>query len=536
MDAPTSSGSRGWVRGLRPIFYWLLLVLVLFGIRTHQRLMEKTRLNFSVSMQGQAIDATATFDGKPAFSGQKIPLGNHTFVVTHPKGETFSTNLFIWYGKHDFGEIKLKRSKGTLSVQSTLPASKITITGPEFSTTLYDSTGTNFTLPTGQYIVRAEYPHWSQSQNVAVFADTTASSIFSPRLGALHLTCNREGATFDLRFSNGQNVDNGNLPVTVVGLPTGGYQLTVSYQNRQMQKSVLVEAGVTNEMPLEFVLGTARLESDPAGADVRASDGTYLGHTPLDLPDMTPQMAQFSLSLSGYEPVSVTLEIIADQTNSCRTNLVSLRYLSAMRDARSYLAALNYDAVVQATGEALNAKPGDADALALQTEANGHVSAERQREERLKRPREVFDALCSRSSDTRLFAEHELKTSKPAKEVEAAIVKSLQASPMGFQILYDGLAHPETYQVTARYTFSLGILGGTERDCLLVVGQTKDDETQILFKVLEFQVQHTIVNFHDEKRLIPLHPSRIQMNDILQSQVQEGIRNVTVRIQSAIGQ
>ena len=88
----------------------------------------------------------------------------------------------------------------------------------------------------------------------------------------------------------------------------------------------------------------------------------------------------------------------------------------------------------------------------------------------------------------------------------------------------------------ARYTFSLGILGGTEGDCLLVVGQTKDDETQILFKVLEFQVQHTIVNFHDEKRLIPLHPSRIQMNDILQSQVQEGIRNVTERIQSAIGQ
>src|ERR1039458_6453787 len=131
MDAPTSPDERGWVRGLRPIFYWLLLVLVLFGIRTHQRLMEKTRLNFSVSLQGQAIDATAALDGKPAFSGQKIPLGNHTFVVTHPKGETFSTNLFIWRSEEHTSELKLNRGKGTLSVRSTLPASKITITGPD---------------------------------------------------------------------------------------------------------------------------------------------------------------------------------------------------------------------------------------------------------------------------------------------------------------------------------------------------------------------------------------------------------------------
>ena len=40
-------------------------------------------------------------------------------------------------------------------------------------------------------------------------------------------------------------------------------------------------------------------------------------------------------------------------------------------------------------------------------------------------------------------------------------------------------------------TFSWAFLGGTERDCLIVVGQAKDDETQIWFKVLEYQVQHT---------------------------------------------
>jgi hypothetical protein len=97
--SPTLSESRMqyWRRVLRPLFWWLLLVLVLYGIRTHQRLMEKTRLNFTATLAGQTPfpEAVTTFDGKPIFSGQNIPLGNHQFTVMHPKGETFSTNFFV---------------------------------------------------------------------------------------------------------------------------------------------------------------------------------------------------------------------------------------------------------------------------------------------------------------------------------------------------------------------------------------------------------------------------------------------------------
>ncbi len=98
------------------------------------------------------------------------------------------------------------------------------------------------------------------------------------------------------------------------------------------------------------------------------------------------------------------------------------------------------------------------------------------------------------------------------------------------------MIQPETYEITGGQIFSLGILGGTERLLLLVVGQTKDDETQILFKVLEYQIQHTIVNFQDQKQLIPMHPSRMQMNEINQRHVQEGVPLVTERIQTAIQQ
>ncbi|HEV2330287.1 MAG TPA: hypothetical protein VGY56_16010, partial [Verrucomicrobiae bacterium] len=262
---------------------------------------------------------------------------------------------------------------------------------------------------------------------------------------------------------------------------------------------------------------------------------------PLLLPDLTPQTAQFKLSRYGYEPVSVTLAITADQTNSFSTNLVSIGYVSAMQQARAYLAASNYEAAAQAAGAALNAKPGDADALAVQNEANKHLNAERQRVERLTRPKRAFDSLCADYRDANLFGEHELITSKPAAAVAQAIVGALTNSPGAFEIRQDNSPEPETYVVVGRYTFSLGILGGTERDCLVAVGQTKDDETQIWFKVLQYQIQHTVtsnglLSYHDNKNLIPISPSRMQMTGVLETLLQQGEQMVSERIQKALGQ
>lgn len=535
------NGIGHFFRVLRPLVWWLILVLVLYSIRTHERLLEQTRLNFNASLQGQPIDAVATLDGKPALSGQKISLGRRTFSVVYPKAEPFSTNLFIWYGRHDLGEIKLKRSTGTLNVKATPPATTISIAGPEFSTNLYNTAGTSLTVPTDQYTVQADYPHWSQSQNPIVFASLTASCVFAPRFGALHLTCNKDDATYRLESDNGQSVESGNLPATVVELPTGSYRLTIGYHNRQTQESTVIEAGVTNEMPIQFVLGAAKLETVPSGAGVLTANGNYLGQTPLLLPDITPQTARFNLSLSGYEPVSVTLDITADQTNFYSTNLVSIGYVSAMQQARAYLAASNYEGAVQAAGAALNAKPGDADALTVQNEANKHLNAERQRVEKLTRPKRAFDSLCADYRDANLFEAHELTTSKPAATVAEAIVGALTNSPGAFEIRQDDSPEAETYVVVGRYTFSLGILGGTERDCLVAVGQTKDDETQIWFKVLEYQVHHIVtsnglLDYHDNKQLIPVSPSRMQMNDIFESQLRQGVQIVTERIEQAIGQ
>ena len=317
--------------------------------------------------------------------------------------------------------------------------------------------------------------------------------------------------------------------------------MTVSYHNRQVQKSVFLKAGVTNEVAAEFVLGTARLETEPAGVSVESADGSYLGQTPLDVHDLPPQPAQFKLSKPGYEPVTVRADIVADQTTTCRTNLIDARYRPALQSARQYLAAANYENAAQAVGEALIAKPGDFDALALQTEANTHLSAERQRLAQLKRPRMVFDALCEKNQDAALFKEYEFKTSRSAQEVSSAIVKALQASPQAFDIENSWAAPSDMYETVAHQTFSLGILGGSERKCLLVVGQTKAGETQILFKVLEYQIKHIIqanmqFNVSDDKLLIPIHSSQMQMNDNLLARLRDGVQIVTEKVKQAIGQ
>ncbi|HEV2330007.1 MAG TPA: hypothetical protein VGY56_14595, partial [Verrucomicrobiae bacterium] len=143
--------------------------------------------------------------------------------------------------------------------------------------------------------------------------------------------------------------------------------------------------------------------------------------------------------------------------------------------------------------------------------------------------------------DASLFVEHELNTSKPAKEVALAVVSALTNAPGAFQIERNDSNEPETYEIVAQYTFSLGILGGTERDCLVVVSQAKDDETQIWFKVLQYQIQHTVtsnglLSYHDNKNLIPISPSRMQMTDVLQTLLQQGEQMVSERIQKALGQ
>jgi len=589
MDAPNSTDERGWMCGLRPLFYWLLLVLLLFGIRTHQRLMEKTRLNFVVTLQGQPTGANATFDGKPAISGQNISLGNHSFVVTHPKGITFSTNMFVWYGEHDLGTIDLQRAKGTLAVIADPPAQLLSIIGPEWSVTLTNSSGLTNSVPTDQYTVQSRYAHWGRADDVTVYSDSTATWRIAPRLGAVQLSCNQSDATFQLLTLDGRQLETGGFPDLIRELPEGNYKLISQHHGHESVKTLPINAGMTNDCPVEFQYGAAVLETDPAGALVQDAQGRDWGVTPLDLPELLPGTLQVTLHRAGYEPVPVSLEITANETVTFRTNLINTGYTGAMKSARQYMDAANYTKALQAVGDALVAKPDDMEAVALQHEAtglgqlqrakamaaagdyidggkeltlalqslpdNGEIKQliadykqhepeqiERERVERLNRPKAVYDSLTAQAADASLFDDHELKTGKPANDASAAIVSALLYTQPAYKITRNDSPQPETYVIVATQN-DTGILSTSgRRECIIVCGQTTDNETQILFKDMEYMAKHNVsmpglLAFRDDEEFIPISPSRIpDMTDKVKAQLQIGVSNLTVRIQGALGQ
>jgi hypothetical protein len=591
MDAPTSPDERGWVRGLRPIFYWLLLVLLLFGIRTHQRLSEQTYLLFTVSMRGQPFfsEASTKLDRQPFSSGQRVAIGWRTFVVTHPKGETFSSNLFIWYGEHNLGKIDLKRTMGILAVTADPPAPLLSIRGPEWSVTLTNSSGLTTSVPTDQYTIESRYAHWERTDDVTVFAGSTATWRIAPRLGTVQLSCNRSNATFQLLTLNGRQVETGEFPSLITELPEGNYKLTSQHHGKERKQTLAVKAGVTNDNLVEFLYGVAVLETEPPDASVQDGNGRVWGVTPLNLPELLPGTLHLTLHRAGYEPVQVSLGITANQTATFRTNLISTSYTGGMKSAREFMAAADYDRALQAIGDALIAKPDDAEAITLQREVTGlgklqHAKmlgaagdyigsakeltlalqslpdnaeakqlladykkrepeqTERLRVERLNRPKQVYNNALGHYTDANLFDDHELKTSKPAKDVASAIASALLYVQPTYKIDKNNSPQSETYEIVGMQDVSGVLVASGVRRCIIVCGQTTDNETEILYKVMEYKTKHNVsmqglLNFKDNEQSIPINPSRIpDMTDKLKAQLQEGVSNVTARIQQAIGQ
>ena len=580
-----------WRRVLRPLFWWLLLVLVLYGIRTHERLMNQTRLTFTITLAGQppSPEATATWDGQPIFSGQKIPLGHHQFTVTHPKGDSYTTNLSIWYGAHGLGNIDLKRTMAVLAVMADPPAPWLYIHGPEFNVTLTNSPGMTSSVPTDRYVVSSKYAHWSRSDEV--LAGMPATWRIAPRLGTARITCNETDATGQFLQADGQVMEAVKFPYTISELPEGTYRVTAQHHNDTLSRTVTIAAGTTNQLSLEFLYGEAVLETEPSGATVRTGDGRYWGITPLKVVELKPGSQMFILQHAGYESVTAPLAIVVNQSTHFQTNLISVGYTGSMKAARLALNAEDYAGALKALGEALIAKPGDADALTLQRNATGLGSLQRARKlglqgdfiagqlelattlgvfpdnteaknllaefkrrepeqreklrlERLERGNVAFKNALAEYPDAGLFDQHEFKTTKPVGAVYPAILNALKIPP-AFQVVKNYSPGPETYEIRFVQQFStfMGTSAG-RRDCVIVCAQTKDDETQVLFKIVEYTTEAKIkfsignlIGTPAAVNYVPISASRIgPLSGKLQARLNEGVTNVTARIQGVIGQ
>ncbi|MFZ1072254.1 MAG: hypothetical protein WAO21_02355 [Verrucomicrobiia bacterium] len=163
---------------------------------------------------------------------------------------------------------------------------------------------------------------------------------------------------------------------------------------------------------------------------------------------------------------------------------------------------------------------------------------ERLQQERLAIPKEAL-ALALKSSAYRnegtLFEEHELKAGKPAGGIESVIISALQTGSPAFEVRTVQLRWPDTFAIVGRQDF----LGGL-RQCVIVGAQTGENETRILFTVMEYKTKHDVSlngGLAFNTSYIPLHPSEVgELTDKMKAQIAEGIQIVTARIQQAIGQ
>ena len=530
-SAPLESPPQYWRRVLRPLAWWLLLVLVLYGIRLHQRWMAQTKLNFSVTVNGRDDYSapTATFDGQPAFNSQLIPLGWHAFAVTHPKGVDYTTNLFIWYGGHDFGRIDLKRATGTLRVEAVPPAVWLAIRGPEYQLTLPVSSGTNLTIPTDEYTVTAKYAFSEERSTAVVSTYLPATVSITPRFGAARLESDPAGAT--VLDDTGRSL--GTTPVTLSQLKTGIWKFSLEHDGYEsVLASLVVSLNQTNLFQTNLVnrYYAAALRSARSSIDA----GRYAE---------AALSADEALKYQADDPVATALRqealglnhLALARMNGDRESFApaiaelnqALKFMPDHAEAKQLLADYT-----RREAEHLAAEQKRAAELAEQERRRQEAEqAERQAREKTREIYASFNALVRGAENANRFPEHELVATGEAGTIGAAIKQTLSDGDPAFRIVHSEQPRPDLLTLQARQSIFLNY-----RDCFVVVGQVRAGETRIYFKVLEYDHPPNLSLLGG---LITATVSQTGKNPEqqaqFQQQIREGARMVEERIRRVIG-
>lgn len=575
-----------------PLIAWLCLVLVLYGIRLHERWMEKTRLNFSVSLEGRNVDydAVAKLDGERISSGERISLGWHTLTIAHPKGIGFSTNLGTWYGGHDLGMINLPRAKGTLQVSLNRPAKKVAIRGPEWRLELTNSAGGTWTVPTDAYEVEAQFAYVTDRERANVAMNLPSTVRIAPPFGVARINSSHSDTRYRFTGKNNYVDVSGSLPVTVEELPAGEYELRTERLGEQRLETLFVTADRTNDVLTTFSYGALTLDTDPEGATVFDGSGKERGRTPVTYKELRQGTRQFRFEHDGYAPVLANIQITLNETNLFHTNLVSRIYASALERTQRYFAAGEYQEAAKAADDALGYEAGDPVATELKRKAigNGHLArarsfaergdyssaldelksaselipenaqitelvvtyteiqnkvlereAERKAKQRAEEEREAkingirlsLTATCSRYKGFEAFAVHELSTAKDIKEVAKAIAQVMTLEAPAFETARYEWQHDDLIM-----EFKQGVFDGS-RQCVIVGGQVSTNECVICFRVIENQTSHGFswAGGLISAQLTTEDDRNGQRAARFQQQVQEGVKIVEERIQRALG-
>ncbi|HXA14488.1 MAG TPA: PEGA domain-containing protein, partial [Opitutaceae bacterium] len=125
----------------------------------------------------------------------------------------------------------------------------------------------------------------------------------------------------------------GTTPATLGDLPAGDYTVTFSREGfPSHSETVSIERGTTAHSSWKFTNGNVIITSDPSGAKVTTSDGQILGLTPVTINDVPPSDVSYTVSLDGYDPVTLSGKAEGGTTTTLDATLLSVDRLAKLSE------------------------------------------------------------------------------------------------------------------------------------------------------------------------------------------------------------
>lgn len=565
-------------------------MLVLFGIRLYQRLSAQTHVRFTVAVSGQPGWNSGQMDGRPYTSGERVSLGKHQLVFTHPKGKTVTTNFSVWwFGEHNLGTITLSRQTGIMVVHCQPPATAVTVIGPEWTTNLANVSLETLTVPTDEYTLKSYYPYDNETKTYVVDENHPDGCTFAPAQGVLHASFNRVGGQYELRWDGHPSfLEHGDLPMELTGLPVGQYQLRATYHGLTREQSVVIANRQTNQLDIEFSLGNVSFSTTPSGATVSDEHGHMLGVTPLALTDLSSGVWRGEVALPDYQPVPVAVEVLEKQTVNFQTNLLRRSFATALALANQWQPGGNCVPLIEALSAALKDDPDNAQAAAMlkkcqafQSIASGtgkmrsgdyagglldaedalatlpdnadarrlvadckaglqaqQAKAEADRQQaaetaRLNRPSDYFNELMRKTRDSADFAEQVVTLQGNVADLRQKISDGFSKSLMlRFAIETNATPFEGGFMIRCKESMPIGF-----RRVYLVGSQSGEGQVTVRFKVFEYTwpadvMLSALISKPSEDKAISLSQSTISPN-VQRDRRDQGIQIVTDRIKDA---
>ena len=160
-------------------------------------------------------------------------------------------------------------------------------------------------LAAGAYQVVAQREGWSdQRKEISVMAGQNGTLRIHLPNGGVRLTSSPPGASV-----RSGGLELGQTPLLLDAFPAGAHVFVVDREGwpEQSVSLVIPDNGIAEET-VRFASGSAKFMSHPSGADV-TSRGINLGKTPLVIENLPAGNNAFEISLEGFQPKGVALQI-----------------------------------------------------------------------------------------------------------------------------------------------------------------------------------------------------------------------------------